>query len=336
MSHDHPIVPAGLIEEPSDDTPTHVVVVDDVGPNAHLLAAMLEELPGVSVSVFTDGAQAVAWCIENDPDLVILDYRMPKLDGLGCLARLRAATEGRETPVILVTADESRDTVRAAFDAGTTDFIRKPIDETELIARARNLLSLRLRHLALLRANAELSRLANVDSLTGTLNRRRFMEVASRELARDRRHNRPVSLIMMDVDHFKGINDRFGHAVGDAALSGMASACRQVLRESDVVARVGGEEFVVLLPETPMPQAADAAERLRATIAGWVVDHDGVSVRVTASLGVAQWGGADETLDRLLQRADAAMYLAKTGGRNRVVSAAPFSSPDDRDAAGEG
>ncbi|SDE63028.1 GGDEF domain-containing response regulator [Rhodospira trueperi] len=327
MSQDHPIVSAGLIEEPSNDTPTHVVVVDDMEPNAHLLAAMLEALPGVTVSVFTDGAGAVAWCIENDPDLVILDYRMPKLDGLGCLARLRGATKGRETPVILVTADESQATVRAAFDAGTTDFIRKPVNETELIARARNLLSLRLRHLALLRANAELARLANVDSLTGTLNRRRFMEVATRDLARDRRHNRPVSLIMMDVDHFKGINDSFGHAVGDAALSGMAAACRQVLRESDVVARMGGEEFVVLLPETPMPQASEAAERLRATIADWTVDHDGVSVQVTASLGVAQWGGADESLDRLLQRADAALYLAKTGGRNRVIAAAPFGSP---------
>jgi len=308
---------------PAQDTPTRIVVVDDLVANAHLLAAMLEALPGAQVQVFSDGAEAMRWCEGHDPDLVLLDYRMPGMDGLSCLAHLRARIDGIALPVIMVTSDESPETLNQAFQAGATDFLRKPVTETELLARCSNLLRLRLGHLALTRANAELTRLANEDSLTGTLNRRRFMEVAEAELNRARRHRRPLSFVILDIDHFKGINDTLGHAVGDAALSGLAEACRNLLRGSDVLARLGGEEFVVMLPETPIPHASEAAERLRATIAAHVVNGEGIALRITASLGVAQWDPRDVTLDGVLRRADAAMYLAKTGGRNRVVVAAP-------------
>ncbi len=302
---------------PAEDRPTEIVVVDDLAANAHMLAAMLEALPWARARVFSDGAEAMAWCDSHAPDLVLLDYRMPGMDGMACLSHLRAHAEGIALPVIMVTSDEDPETLDRAFRAGATDFLRKPVTQTELLARCGNLLRLRLGHLAL-------SRLAHQDSLTGTLNRRRFMEVAGAELDRARRHGRPLSLIMLDVDHFKSINDTLGHAVGDVALTSLAGACRSLLRSSDVLGRLGGEEFVVLLPETPVRQAAEAGERLRGTIAGHVVEAEGVALRITASLGVAEWDEADSTLDGLLRRADAAMYLAKTGGRDRVVvSASP-------------
>jgi diguanylate cyclase (GGDEF)-like protein len=305
------------------DRPGRIVVVDDLIANAQLLAAMLEDASGATVEVFSDGAEAMAWCDRHGPDLVLLDYRMPGMDGLACLQHLRRNAGVIELPVIMITSDESAETLQRAFEAGATDFLRKPVTEIELLARCGNLLRLRLRHQALVQANRDLTRLANEDSLTGAINRRRFMELGETEVDRARRHARPLSLVMLDIDHFKGINDTLGHAVGDAALKGLVEACRKVLRASDLLARLGGEEFAVLLPETPIPHAADAAERLRATIAGHVIEHDGVAVRITASLGVAQWTDVGESLSELLNRADAAMYLAKTGGRNRAVLARP-------------
>lgn len=177
----------------------------------------------------------------------------------------------------------------------------------------------------LVKANAELERLASFDALTGLYNRRRFEEAATAEIDRARRYGRPFSLLLIDLDHFKQVNDTRGHNAGDAALRQAAQTLLSAVRTTDLVARYGGEELGVLLPETGAEEARQVAERIRHAIGGTPVSHEGDSFIITASLGGAQYAVADDGLARLVGRADAALYRAKQGGRNRVV----FSDPDD-------
>ncbi len=174
----------------------------------------------------------------------------------------------------------------------------------------------------LLAANARLDMLASTDSLTGLLNRRRFMELAAGEQQRAGRHHRPLSLLLIDLDHFKRVNDEYGHRMGDAVLRTAAAVLSGAIRSSDLAARFGGEELVLLLPETDLTGAAGMAERLRQAFATATTSLDGIEVRVTASLGVAVWRAPAESLDNLLHRADQALYAAKHAGRNKVMVAA--------------
>jgi len=169
------------------------------------------------------------------------------------------------------------------------------------------------------RAEELLLELATTDGLTGLTNRRHFLERGRAELERARRTGHPVSCIMFDVDHFKKVNDTYGHDAGDAVLKTLARTARETLRGMDVLGRIGGEEFAAILPETDLEAALHAAERLRLAVASMNVEHDGRPLPVTVSLGVALSSGPDESLDDLLRRADQALYRAKQGGRNRVV-----------------
>ncbi len=159
---------------------------------------------------------------------------------------------------------------------------------------------------------------AHTDALTGLANRRRFIEIAEAELVRSRRYDAPLSLLMLDIDHFKEVNDAHGHRAGDRVLQQLARTCLEVLRNVDVVGRVGGEEFAILLPETAMPGAVDVAERLREAVEmAKVAREEGVPLRITVSIGVATLAGL-ENLDTLMSQADYALYDAKHRGRNRV------------------
>lgn len=176
-------------------------------------------------------------------------------------------------------------------------------------------------------AEEELRRLATTDPLTGVANRREFMACAEHELARVRRYGRPLALLMLDVDHFKSINDDYGHAAGDEVLRLLAAAARDCLRECDVVGRLGGEEFAVALPETQLPEAVEVAERLRRRLAELTVNAGAKKIRFTASLGVSICRSADPTIEAPLSRADHALYAAKRGGRNRVEVESVICAP---------
>jgi len=174
----------------------------------------------------------------------------------------------------------------------------------------------------LARAEAQLKTIAAEDPLTGLLNRRRFLELADVEWARARRHGRPQSLLLLDVDGFKAVNDRHGHLAGDETLRQLASACRTCLRRTDLLGRYGGDEFIVLLPETEEPGAMLMAERIRRTIEGAPPSAGSGAVRITVSIGVAARRDGLEALDAMIAQADAALYAAKSAGRNRVEGTA--------------
>ena len=193
----------------------------------------------------------------------------------------------------------------------------------ERLREANETLELRVaeRTRALEEANARLNRLATLDPLTGVWNRRRFLELAGAELGRARRYGRHLGIFLLDLDRFKSVNDTYGHAAGDEVLRTVVKRTREALRASDHIARFGGEEFVVLLPETDSEGIAIVAERVRASLAGAPVLVDGRSVAITASLGIASWLPAEPSIEQTLRRADVALYAAKQAGRNRVQRA---------------
>jgi diguanylate cyclase (GGDEF)-like protein len=184
----------------------------------------------------------------------------------------------------------------------------------------------------LVRNAEQLERLATIDSMTGLYNRRHFLDQADAEWSRFQRHQRPLSMLMIDIDHFKQVNDRYGHAVGDETLIAVAQACAGGKRQSDIVGRLGGEEFAILLPETELAQAAIVADRLRAAIAGQVVTAHKVQFKVTASIGIAAASVSMSGIDALMRAADQALYQAKAKGRNCVV---PWSPPEPPKLAAE-
>jgi len=301
-----------------------VLLAEDARFARHLLQAALAAW-GYDVVLAEDGDQA--WRVLQGPDppsIALLDWMMPGLDGLEVCRRVRQAGREPYTYVILLTGKDRQEDVVEGLAAGADDYLRKPFDNQELQARIRTGRRMVELHAELITARETLREQASTDPLTGLANRRTILEVLDRELARCRRSGGVCSVAMVDLDHFKAVNDTYGHSAGDAVLRQAASTMRATLRPYDLLGRYGGEEFVVVLPGCDAAGAGAAAERLRASMAATAIAVAEVSLRVTCSLGVAV--GATENSwerDRLLSTADAALYRAKEQGRDRVVVADP-------------
>ncbi len=293
-------------------TRVKILLVDDVPANLHTLSQAL--MSQYELSVTTSGAEALALAEKNRPDLILLDVMMPGMNGLETLRRLRQTDWGREIAVILVTADDRTETQVFGLDQGADDFVAKPVVVPVVQARVRNLLERQ-------RLRRELVRLATTDELTGALNRRRFFELGEAERSRVKRYQQPCGLLMLDIDYFKTVNDQYGHATGDNVLKAFVETIQGLLRQSDVLGRLGGEEFGVLLPQTEPQGTLELAERLRGVVETMrVTTEDASTLSVTTSLGATQLNTTDRSFDEALQRADSALYAAKHGGRNRVHS----------------
>ncbi|GFZ82799.1 diguanylate cyclase [Elstera cyanobacteriorum] len=321
-----------------------IVIVDDARPSTLLLKAALGDSANLAITLFTDPQEALTWIETHRPDLVITDYVMPEMDGIALARRIRALPHGAAVPIIMATARNEAAVRTLALSAGINEFLGKPVDGTELRARVQNMLHLREQHVQLQEANNrlqalnkmlaleieqrkiledELRRLATLDALTGALTRRRFLELFDQELARRNRTNLPLSVLMIDLDHFKLINDRFGHATGDLALTHFSAVCKACLRTHDHLGRMGGEEFAALLPETNIEDAHVVAERLRRSIAAAKISlTEDEHLTLTVSIGVAECYGFQPP-EAILAAADRALYQAKHAGRNRVIRALP-------------
>jgi diguanylate cyclase (GGDEF)-like protein len=272
---------------------------------------------GYNVLVAPDGAEALRLFESERPTLVVLDRMMPHLDGLDVCRTIRQKGAEPYVYVILLTAQDDTREIVEGFEAGADDYITKPFEVQELEARIRTGARIAELQEQLIAARERLRIEATHDSLTGLLNRAAFFEGFHKEIKRARRYRTPLALIMADIDHFKAINDRHGHPIGDAVLREAARRLRGSLRASDVIGRYGGEEFVVAAPDCDLRDAVALAERCRTGICSLPIVLPDEEVFVTMSLGVAATLDMDEA-DRLLRVADEALYRAKNAGRNKV------------------
>lgn len=307
-----------------------VVIVDDTKAAGQPLEALIKAVPNVAVRVFTHPLEALVWCDENEPDLVLLDSVMPDVDGVEFLRRFRSLPQLRDVPVIMIAGEESRDAFYIALHAGATDFLRRPVDRIELNARARNMLEMRCRQLDLLAAKKQLLTLSTTDAITGLKNRRAFLEAVEAELDRSRRYKRSFTVAAIDIDYFKEVNDVHGHDVGDMVLQALGFICADEFRTVDQIGRVGGEEFAVLFAELPVEGALKACNRLLTRVRGALIPAGGVEFACTVSIGVSDAGREDDSVIAIMKRADAALHSAKCNGRDRIEiaeSAAPAEVP---------
>lgn len=298
-----------------------ILLVDDDEAGRAALGAVLAE-NGYDVTTAGDGRAARALLEASTPDLIVLDVNLPDMTGFELFAQLRDREETREVPVLFVsgsTMDEQ--SVVRALSSGACDYLRRPFGAREFLARME--VALRQRMLLL-----EMKRLGTTDELTGLPNRRAFYEALERERRRAHREETDLSVVVIDIDRFKNVNDTHGHATGDRTLRAIAKVLRMQTRATDVAGRVGGEEFALVLPATSRAGAAELAEKLRREMAAVSIDlFDGRTLKVTASFGIASAPGLALTefgsVTALMGSADAALYQAKRSGRDRVEISAP-------------
>jgi len=277
---------------------------------------------GHEVLVAENGARA--WDIleqEQPPELLILDWIMPEVDGTELCRRIRGQQRSRYQYILLVTGKNDRQDVVRGLDAGADDYLTKPFDRDELRARLRVGKRILALQDSLIHAREELRFQATHDVLTGLWNRGALMELLNHELDRSRRANAPTAVLMLDLDHFKQINDTYGHLAGDAVLKEAAQRLTRAIRYYDCAGRYGGEEFLVVLPGCDRGQTQNTAERIRSEIGGSPVLAAGAKISFTASIGATVAVGGSGSPAEILAAADTALYEAKNAGRDRTVLA---------------
>ena len=298
-----------------------ILVVEDNAADAAAISDALS--PAYTVVVEPDGERALAIASERPFDLVIVSLLCAQDDGLRVCSKLRALEETRQLSLLALLREDDRDSLIKALEIGVNDYIVKPIDENELLARTRTQIRRKLYQDRLRDNYRERIAMAVTDPLTGLHNRRYLLSHLANLVVRAARGGKPVAVAMIDIDHFKAVNDSWGHLVGDAVLAECGTRIKLGIRGVDLAVRYGGEEFVVVMPDTGSDDANLVAERLTRSIGGApiAVSHEVAEVEITVSAGVAVVNGPGDTAESLLQRADDALYSAKRGGRNRVVMA---------------
>jgi two-component system cell cycle response regulator len=307
---------------PEDAGPARILIIED-DPLA--FAKMADTLTPIARSMARASNCAEAEdLLAADLELIIASLAVPG-DALRWVARCRATEASRQLPILLIAEGRELPRLAKGLDLGANDYLVRPIDRNELLARTKTQI-LRKRLQDRLEASYRRSlSLALTDQLTGLYNRRYLMAHLDELIARVREDGINSAVLLFDIDHFKRVNDTYGHAAGDEVLEQLAARTTNSVRTVDLVARLGGEEFVVVMPETDLPIAVAVAERLRAAVARepFSLKSSDERLSVTISIGVTAAGGGEDDRDRMLKRADEALYAAKSGGRNCVVVRPP-------------
>lgn len=289
--------------------PSHgtILLVDDIEDNIRTVLGILDQH---DIIPCTSGAEALKIMREESIDLVLLDIMMPEMNGFEVCEKIRQNPEWEEIPIIFLTAKQDEDSIEQAYDMGAHDYVTKPFLPRELKARVE--FQLRF-HFTMKR----LEYLASHDPMTGIFNRRRFFDDAKRCFLSIPREQ--FFVIVMDIDHFKSINDKYGHAVGDVALKSLTKTVSSVLIDDAIFARLGGEEFVIAFQADNVEAANAMAENIRNTVAETPITCDQLTFYCSISLGMSQNSTSFNTIDELLNSADEALYEAKDNGRNRTI-----------------
>ena len=316
----------GLINAnlPSLDTkPGNIMVVDNRAVTADRVRGALGGRH--DVTIVTDGQQAIELCAQNDPpfELVVISLDMEGVDALRVCSQLKSLETTRQTPILLIVDPDDHQRLLRALDMGVNDYLIRPVDHQELQARVNTQIR-RFRYTEQLRKSVQASmEMAVTDSLTGLFNRRYLETHLAQLVGHAINRGKPLSVITLDVDYFKTVNDTHGHQAGDRVLQELAGRIRGAIRGVDLACRTGGEEFVVVLPGTEIGIAQRVAERLRQAVANRpFTAAPGFALNITISAGVAALNGIDDNVDTILKQADQALYRAKREGRNCVILAA--------------
>ena len=287
-----------------------ILIVDDTVENLDILGELLSKYDVVDA---ISGEDALAIVNDEKIDLILLDIMMPNMDGYEVCQRLKNSVETKDIPIIFITAKTDEDSIEKAYDVGGIDYVAKPFKPKELLARVK-------RELQLQELQAELKLLASTDPMTKLYNRRYFTKMSKHSLDLSKREKKELSLIMIDIDKFKNVNDTYGHKVGDDVIITLSNKLLVDQRKSDIICRYGGEEFVILLPNTSLTGATIVAKKIRKDIELLTITlSSNQNLNFTVSLGVSKVDTKNENnIELALKRADDALYRAKESGRNRV------------------
>jgi diguanylate cyclase (GGDEF)-like protein len=318
-----------------------ILIVDDISSNLQVLGSILSR-ENLLVSAATSGKQALDIADDVLPDLILLDIMMPEMDGFEVCEKLKSSEKTKDIPVIFITARTEEEEIVKGLRVGAVDYVKKPFNPPELLSRVRTHLEIKRNRDLIIRINEQLKKeieerkkianerkqllkelekknkilkeLAITDGLTGLYNHRFLIGRLSEEIAQSNRYSKNLSIIMFDIDHFKNINDTYGHQVGDEVLSKISSTIKNKLREVDIAGRFGGEEFLVILPNTSLENGYKVAEKIRESIMELKWESGKLSVTISGGVGLHK----DENVTELITKADKYLYKAKENGRNRI------------------
>lgn len=318
-------------EEPEKEEPLSVLVVDD-DPITLLGLENLLKKSGRRVYTADDGDNALTLALETLPDMIITDWRMPKVSGIDLCRILRSTSITKHIYIIMLTGKETDEELIQALDAGADDFVIKPftprvlsarLNSGERIIRFQQKISqdneiIQKFAAKLAAANSRLETMAMTDALTGLPNRRNALSRLKEVVSESLRHKTPLGCIMIDIDHFKLVNDSYGHDIGDQVLREIADILNTTARSYDMVSRIGGEEFLVICARSTLSESKQLAERLRRAIHDHRITIESNTIQITISLGVASWSENMSNGEDMTKAADQALYQAKKNGRDRV------------------